>query len=70
MDADDVRAVDERAEHLALLEIGGDEHVAFQTRAGGVGGDGVGEIAGGGAGHDFETRARARGSARRRRRDL
>ena len=55
VDADDLRAVDEAVEHLALLEIGGDEHVAFQARAGGMGGDAVGEIAGGSAGDDLEA---------------
>ena len=55
LDADDVGAVDERTEHLPLLEVGGDEDVALEARVGGVGGDGVGEIAGRGAGHHLES---------------
>ena len=55
VDADDVGAIDERAEDFALLEIGGDEHVALQAGAGGIGGDGVGEVAGRGAGDDLEA---------------
>ncbi len=55
MDADDVRAVDEAVEHLALLQVGGDEHVALQPGSGGVGRDGVRQVAGGGAGDDLEA---------------
>ena len=46
-DGDDVRAIDERVDDLALLQIGRDEDVGFESGAGGVGGDGVGEVAGG-----------------------
>ena len=55
VDADDVRAVHERAEHFALLEVGGDEDVAFQSGARGVGSDGVCEVSSRGAGDDFEA---------------
>ena len=55
VDADDIRAINERAEHFALLEIGGNEDVALQAGRGGVGGDGIGEVAGGGAGDDLEA---------------
>ena len=55
VDADDVRAIDERAEHLALLEVGRNEHVALQARRRGVGGDGIREVAGRSAGDDLEA---------------
>ena len=56
LDADDVRAVDERVDNLALLQIRRNEHVGFQSGRGGVGGDGVGQIAGGRAGDGVETK--------------
>ena len=55
VNGDDVGSVDERAEDFALFEIGGDEDIAFQACAGGVGGDGIGEVSGGGAGDHFES---------------
>jgi len=54
-DGDDVGTVDERVENLALFQIGRDEDVALQTSARGIGGNGVGEVAGGGAGDGLET---------------
>ncbi len=49
-DADDVRAVNERVDNFALLQIRRNENVGFQSGARGLGGDGIGQIAGGGAG--------------------
>ena len=54
-DTDDVGAVDERPKHLTLLEIGRDEHVALQSRIGGIGGNGVSQIARGSAGHHLKA---------------
>ena len=50
VDRDQVGAVDAGREDLLLLEVGGHEHVGLEARGSGVGGDGVGEVAGGGAG--------------------
>ena len=55
VDADDLRAIDEAVEHLALLQVGGNEDVAFQPRAGRMGRDAVGEVAGRGARNDLES---------------
>ena len=54
MDADDVGAVHQRAEHLAAFQVGGDEHIAFQPGGGGLRGDGVGQVARRGAGNGFQ----------------
>ena len=54
-DADDVGAEHQGAEHLGGFQVGGDEHVGLQPGRGGVGGDGVSEVAGGGAGHGVEA---------------
>ena len=50
-DADDLGAVDARAEDLGPLQIGRHEDVAFQPGRGGVGGDAVGQVARRGAAH-------------------
>ena len=55
LDPDDVGAVDERTEHLPLLKVRGDEDIALEAGICGVGGDGVGQIAGRGTGHDLES---------------
>ncbi len=55
LDRDGFRAVDRRADDLSLLQPFGDEDVAVEPRLGGVGGDGVGEIAGRGAGDGVEA---------------
>ena len=55
VDADDARAVHQRVEHLAAFQVGGDQHVARQPGRGGVGRDGVGQVARGRAGDDLET---------------
>ena len=49
-DGEDVRAVDQRAQHFALLQVGRNEDIGLEAAFGGVRGDGVGEVAGGGAG--------------------
>ena len=54
-DADHIGSVDKRAEHLALLEIRWDQDVAFEPCIGGVGGDGVGQVASRGTGHHLES---------------
>ena len=54
-DPDDFRAVNQRIHHLALLKVGRNEYVGFQSGCGGVRGDGVGEIAGRSAGDRGET---------------
>ena len=54
-DADQVGAVDAGREQLLLLEVGGDEDVGVEAGGGGVGGDGVGEVAGRGAGDGLEA---------------
>ena len=46
------RAVDGGRDDLLLLQVGGHEDVALQAVRRGVGGDGVGQVAGRGAGHD------------------
>ena len=53
--ADQVGAVDAGREQLLLLEVGGDEDVGLEPGGGGVGGDGVGEVAGRGAGDGLEA---------------
>ncbi len=53
LDGDEVRAVDPRGEDLLLLEVGGDEDVGLEAERGGVGGHGVGQVAGRGAGDDL-----------------
>ena len=53
--ADQVGPVDAGREQLLLLEVGGDEDVGVEARRGGVGGDGVGEVAGRGAGDGLEA---------------
>jgi hypothetical protein len=50
-----VRAVDAGAEDLLLFEVGGDEDVGRQPERGGLGGDGVAEVAGRGAGERAEA---------------
>ena len=54
-DADDLCAVNKRADNFALLQIRGDEDIARETCSGCIGGHGVREVAGGGAGDDFEA---------------
>ena len=54
-DADDVGAVDERVENLALFQIGRNEHVGFKSGARSIGGNGVREVAGRGARDGLET---------------
>ena len=49
VDADQARAVDLGVEDLGGLEVGGDEDAGLEAEARGLRGDGVGEIAGGGA---------------------
>ena len=48
-DGDHVRAIDERVDDFSLLQIGRDENVSFQAGGGRIGGDGIGEVAGGSA---------------------
>ena len=55
LDAHHVRAVHERVEHLALLQVGGNEDVGVEAGGGGIGGHRVGKIASGGAGHRLEA---------------
>ena len=38
-----------------MLEVGGDEDAGLEAEAGGLGGDGVGEVAGGGAAYGLEA---------------
>ena len=54
-DADDLRAVNQRADDFALLQVCWNEDIACQAGGGGIGGHGVCEIARGGAGDDFEA---------------
>jgi hypothetical protein len=60
LDADDRRAINKRIEDFALLQVRRNEDVGFEAGGGGVGGDGIGQIAGGGAGHGGETQFPAR----------
>ena len=46
VDADQLRTVDLGVENLGGLEIGGHEDVALEPQARGLGGDGVGQVAG------------------------
>ena len=45
LDGDDLGSVDGGAEHLALLQAVGNEHVGLQPRGGGVGRDAAGQVA-------------------------
>ena len=54
-DGDDIRAVNERVQNFALLQIRRNENVGFQSGARGLGGDGIRQIAGGGAGDGVKT---------------
>ena len=63
VDADEARAVDQRVEDLGGLEIGGDEDAGLEAEARGLRGDGVGEVAGGGAADGVEAELRALASA-------
>ena len=55
VDPDDPGTVDQRVEHLALLQIGGDEHVGVEAGRGRVGRHRVGQVPGGGAGDGPEA---------------
>jgi hypothetical protein len=49
VDADETRTVDLGVEDLCRLEVGGDEDAGLEAETGGLCGDRVGEVAGGGA---------------------
>src|SRR3990172_4611528 len=51
---DERRAIDSRTHDLPLLQVGRDEDAGLHAGARGVGGDAVGEVAGGGAGQGIE----------------
>ena len=55
VDADEARAVDLGVEDLCGLEVGGDEDAGLEAEARGLRGDGVGEVAGGGAADGVEA---------------
>ena len=55
VDADEARAIDERVENLRGLEIGGHQDAGLQSEARGLRGDGVREVAGGGAADRVEA---------------
>jgi hypothetical protein len=55
VDADETRAIDLGVENFGRLEVGGDEDAGLEAEAGGLGGDGVGEVAGGGAADGLEA---------------
>ncbi len=57
VDADDARAVDRRVQNFSGLEVGGNEDAGFETLLRGLRGDGIGQIAGGGAAYGFKTEA-------------
>ena len=57
VDADEARAVDLGVEDLGRLEIGGDEDAGLEAEARGLRGDGVGEVAGGGAADGRRSRS-------------
>ena len=63
IDAHDARAVDAVFRIFGGLEIGGNEDAGVKALLCGLGGHGVGEIAGGGAAHGSEVEA-ARGGKR------
>ena len=54
-DANEARAVNLRGQNFRRLDIGGNENPGLKAAARGLRGDGVGEIAGGGATDDFEA---------------
>ena len=54
-DADDVRAVNERVDDFALLQIRRDENVGFQSGARGLGGNRIREITSRGTGDGVKT---------------
>ena len=54
-DADHLRAVNERTDNFAFFEVRRNEDIAGETRCGGIGSDGVSQIARRGAGNNFET---------------
>ena len=55
VDANEAGAVDLGVENLCGLEVGGDEDGGLEAEAGGLRGDGVGEVAGGGAADGVEA---------------
>ena len=55
VDADETRAVDLGVEDLCGFEVGGNEDAGLEAEAGGLSGDGVGEVAGGGAADGLEA---------------
>ncbi len=55
IDADEAGPVDLGVEDLGGLEVGWDEDGGLEAEASGLGGDGVGEVAGGGAADDIEA---------------
>ena len=62
-DAHQARAVNLRGQNFRGLDIGGDKNPGFEAAAGGLRGDGVGQITGGRATDDIETEL-ARGAER------
>ena len=55
LDLDHVRLVNQVAEHLRRFKVGRDEHVALHACRRRVSRDGVGQVAGRGAGHRFKA---------------
>ncbi len=55
VDADETRTVDLGVEDFGWLEVGRNEDAGLEAEAGGLGGDGVGEVAGGGAADGLEA---------------
>ena len=70
VDGDEVAAEDGRRDELHGLEVVGHEDERLHAGPRRVGGDGVGEVAGRGAGGDLEAELAGLGRARRRRRGL
>ena len=57
VDAHDARAIDGGVEHLGRLEVGGNEDASAKALLCSLRGDGVGEIAGGGAAYRGEIKS-------------
>ena len=55
VDADETGTVDLGVEDLCGFEVGGNEDAGLEAEAGGLSGDGVGEVAGGGAADGLEA---------------
>jgi len=64
VDTNNARAVDGGIEYFGRLQVGGNENASIEALLRGLRGDGVGEIAGGGATDGGEIKAARSGESR------